>query len=74
MIKNKVKINSLIFVSESVFDISKILTYEIYYDYMTLKGSKKVNLLYMDTDSLIMLIKTFNIMILAMMLKNRLTH
>ena len=41
-----------------MLDISKILMYEFWYDYMTPKYGNDVKLCYMDTDSFIMNIKT----------------
>ena len=41
-----------------MLDISKILMYKFWYDYMKLKCKNKVKLCYMDTDSLIMNIET----------------
>ena len=58
MNKTKVKINKPIYLGLSILDISKILMYEFWYDYMKLKYKNKVKLCYMDTDSLIMNIKT----------------
>ena len=54
--KSKLKVDSPIFVAESILYLSRIITYEFYYDYMTPKWSK--NTLCVDTDSLIPLIKT----------------
>ena len=42
----------------SIVEISKILIYEFWYDYMKPKYGNKVKLCYMDTDSFIMNIKT----------------
>ena len=58
MNKTKVKMNKPIHLGLSILDISKILIYKFWYDYMTLKYKNKVKLCYMDTDSLIMNIKT----------------
>ena len=58
MNKTKVKMNTPIYLGLSILDISKILMYEFWYDYMKLKYKDKVKLCYMDTDSLIMNIKT----------------
>ena len=58
MNKTKVKMNKPIYLGLSILDISKILMYEFWYDYMKLKYNIKVKLCYMDTDSLIMNIKT----------------
>ena len=58
MNKTKLKMNKLIYLGLSILDISKILTYEFWYDYMKPKYGNKVKLCYMDTDSFIMSIKT----------------
>ena len=58
MNKTKVKMNKPIYLGLSILDISKILMCEFWYDYMKLKYKNKVKLCYMDTDSLIMNIKT----------------
>ena len=42
----------------SILEISKLLMYEFWYDYMKPKYGHNVKLLYMDTDSFIMNIKT----------------
>ena len=41
-----------------MLDISKILMYEFWYDYMKPKGNDNIKLCYMDTDSFVMNIKT----------------
>ena len=53
MKKTKVKMNKPIYLSLSILEISKILMYEFWYDYMKLKYND-VKLCYMDTDSFIM--------------------
>ena len=58
MNKTKVKMNKPIYLGLSILDISKILMYKFWYDYMKLKYKNKLKLCYMDTDSLIMNIKT----------------
>ena len=58
MKKTKVKINKPICLGLSILEISKILMYEFWYDYMKPKYDNNVNLCYMDTDSFIMDIKT----------------
>ena len=54
----KVKMNKPIYLELSILEISKILMYEFWYDYMKPKYNDKVQLCYMDTDSFIMNIKT----------------
>ena len=50
--------NKPIYLGQSILDISKILMYEFWYDYMKPKCSNDVKLCYMDTDSFVMNIKT----------------
>ena len=57
MNKTKVKINKAIYLGLSILDISKILMYKFWYDYMKPKYNDNVKLCYMDTDSFIMNIK-----------------
>ena len=57
MKKTKVKMNKPIYLGLSILEISKILMYEFWYDYMKSKYND-VRLCYMDTDSFIMIIKT----------------
>ena len=59
MKKTKVKMNKpVVYLGLSILEISKILMYEFWYDYMKPKYGDKVKLCYMDTDSFIMHIKT----------------
>ena len=58
MKKTKVKMNKPIYLGLSILDISKILMYELWYDYMKPKYSNDLKLCYMDTDSFVMNIKT----------------
>ena len=58
MNKTKVKMNKPIYLGLSILDISKILMYEFWYDYMKPKYNDDVKLPYMDTDSFIMNIKS----------------
>ena len=58
MRRTKVKMNKPIHLGLSILDISKILMYEFWYDYMKPKYNDNVKLFYMDTDSFIMNIKT----------------
>ena len=54
----KVKMNKQIYLGLSILEISKIIMCEFWYDYMKKKYGDMVKLCYMDTDSLIMNIKT----------------
>ena len=58
MKKTKVKMNKPIYLGLSMLEISKILMYECWYDYMKPKYNDDVKLCYMDTDSFVMHIKT----------------
>ena len=58
MKKAKVKMNKPIYLGLSILEISKILIYEFWYDYMKPKYGDNVKLCYMDTDSFIIYIKT----------------
>ena len=50
--------NKPIYLGLSILDISKILMYEFWYDYLKPKYNDNVTLCYMDTDSFVMNIKT----------------
>ena len=54
MKKTKVKMNKPIYLGLSILEISKILMYEFWYDYMKPKYDNDVKLCYMDRDSFIM--------------------
>ena len=56
--KTKVNMNKPIYLGLSILDISKILMYEFWYDYMKPKYGDNAKLCCMDTDSFIMHIKT----------------
>ena len=58
MKKTKVKMNKPIYLGLSILEISKMLMYEFWYDYMKPKYNDNVRLCYMDTDSFVMNIKT----------------
>ena len=58
MKKVKMKMNKPIYLGLSILEISKTIMYEFWYDYVKKKYGDMVKLCYMDTDSLIMNIKT----------------
>ena len=58
MKKTKVKMNKPIYLGLSILEISKILMYEFWYDYIKSKYNGNVRLCYMDTNSFVMNIKT----------------
>ena len=57
MYKDRLVLNRPIYVGMSILDISKILMYEFYYD-MKKQYGDNINLIYTDTDSLLMEIQT----------------
>ena len=58
MKKTKVKMNKPVYLGLLILEISKILMYEFWYDYIKPKCNDDVKLCYMDTDSFVMHIKT----------------
>ena len=50
MKKVKVKMNKPIYLGLSILEISKIIMYEFWYDYMKKKYGDMVKLCYMDTE------------------------
>ena len=58
MKNTKVKTNKPVYLSLPILEISKILIYEFWYNYMKPKHGYNVKLCYMDTDSFIMHLKT----------------
>ena len=58
MKRTKVKMNKPIYLGRTILEISKLLMYEFWYDYMKPKYGDNVKLCYMDIDSFIMNIKT----------------
>ena len=58
MKKTKIKMNKSVYLGLSILEISKLIMYELWYDYMRPKYSEKAKLCYMDTDSFIIKIKT----------------
>ena len=58
MKKTKIKMNKPIYLGLSMIDISKILRYEFWYDYMKPKYGNDVKLCYMYTDDFIINVKT----------------
>ena len=58
MKKTEVKTNKPIYLGQAILDISKMLMYEFWYDYIKPKYGDKARLCYMGTDSLIIYIET----------------
>ena len=53
--------NKPVYLGFSILELSKILTYEFWYDYLKPKYGEKAKLYYTDTDSFIVYIKTVDI-------------
>ena len=58
MKKTEVVMKKSIYLGQAILDISKTLLYEFWYDYIKPKFGDKARLCYMDTNSLIIYIKT----------------
>ena len=58
--KIKVVMNKPVYLGQAILDLSKIVMYEFYYDYIKPKYGENITLCYMDTDSLVYHIKTEN--------------
>ena len=58
MKKTRVKMTKPLYLGMSILDISKILMYEFWYDYISPKYGDRAKLCYTDTDSFIINIKT----------------
>ena len=58
MKKTKLIMNKPVYLSMSILDISKILMYEFWYDYIKPKQGDRVKLCYTDTDSFLLHIIT----------------
>ena len=58
MKKTRVKMNKPSYLGMSILDISKILMYEFWYNYIIPKYGDRAKLCYTDTDSFIIYIKT----------------
>ena len=54
----KIKMKKPIYLGLSILEVSKLLMYEFWHDYMKLKYGDNVKLCYMDTDSFVTNIKT----------------
>ena len=58
MKKVKVKMNKPIYLGLSILELSKIVMYEFWYDYVKVKYMDNAKLCYMDTDSFVINVKT----------------
>ena len=59
--KTEILMNKPVYLGLSILELSKILMYEFWYDYVKLKYYKIGKLCYMDTNSFVIYIKTDDI-------------
>ena len=52
--------NKSVYLGMSILDITKTLMYKLWYNAIKLKYKEKIKICYMDTDSFIIHIKTYN--------------
>ena len=62
MKKREIYKNKPIYLGQAIVDISKMLMYEFWYDYLKPMYDRKIKVCYMDTDSCIFLVKTDDFM------------
>ena len=75
MKKTRVKMTKPLYLGMSILDISKILMYEFWYDYIKPEYGDRAKLCYSDTDSFVIYIKTEDFLkIFPMMLRDGLIH
>ena len=58
MKKTEAKMNKPIYLGQAIFDLTKTLMYEFWYDYIKPKYDDKARLCYMDADSFVLYIET----------------
>ena len=56
--KNKILMNKPVYLELSILELSKILMYQFWYDYVKQKYGEKAKLRYMDRDRSIVYVKT----------------
>ena len=59
--ENEIPMNKSVYLGLSILELSKILTYELWYDYVKPKYGENAKLCYTDTDSFIVHIKADDI-------------
>ena len=63
MRKTQILMNKPVYLGLSILDLSKTIKYEFWYDYVKPKYCENAILCYMDTDSIIVQVKTYDIYI-----------
>ena len=58
MKKRKIYMNKPVYLRQAILELSKVLMYKFWYEYIKPKYSSNVNLCYMDTDGFIMQVNT----------------
>ena len=61
MKKTQIVMNKPVYLDLSILELSKMVMYKFWYDYVKAKYGEKVRLCCVDTDSLIIYIKTKNV-------------
>ena len=61
MRKTQILMKKPVYLGLSILELSKIVTYEFWYNYVNLKYGRKAKLCYMETDSFIVYIKILNL-------------
>ena len=56
--KTQILMNKLVYLGLSILELSKIVMYEFWYDYVKPKYKEKAKICYVDTNSFIIYIKT----------------
>ena len=59
--KTQLTMNKPVYLGLAILDLSKTVIYEFWYDYLKPKYGENAKLCYMDTDSFIVHIKTYDI-------------
>ena len=62
MRKTHILMKKPVYLGLLILELSKIVTYEFWYDYVKLKYGRKAKLCYMETDSFIVYIKILKIL------------
>ena len=61
MRKTQIWVNNPVYLVLSILDLNKTIMYKFWYDYVQLKCGENTKWFYMDTDSFIVYVKTYDI-------------